>query len=460
MADHDPRDQFATARYPGRGVKELFEEDTRDVPDMYREDSWRYLGSEPLDADRYTSREFFELEKKRMWPRVWQFAAREEEMPEPGDFVVYENVGKSYLLVRQDDGSIKTFHNVCLHRGRKLRLESGFADEFECPFHGFTWDMKGDLKRVPCRWDFAHLEDKDMSLPEVRTESFQGYIYINEDGKAPPLEEYLAPLPEHFARWRYEECSTALWIGKVIPANWKVVSEAFMEAWHSVVTHPQILPFTGDENTRYSLWGDHVNLALTPSGILSPHVENEMTEADVLNAISGGFRNGEGADKIVIPEGMDARKMLAETNREKLRELGYDADDAADTEMLDNWTYNVFPNHAPWGSFVINIVYRWRPWPDENHTLMEVRLLQRAPKGETLTRAPEMRLLGPDEPWTAVEDWGALGEVFEQDMSNLPYVQDGLHAHPTGKVELGNYQESRIRHFHRTMDKYLAMGNA
>ncbi|MEO0499333.1 MAG: Rieske (2Fe-2S) protein, partial [Pseudomonadota bacterium] len=154
MADHDPRDQFATARYPGRGVKELFEEDTRDVPDMYREDSWRYLGSEPLDADRYTSREFFELEKKRMWPRVWQFAAREEEMPEPGDFVVYENVGKSYLLVRQDDGSIKTFHNVCLHRGRKLRLESGFADEFECPFHGFTWDMKGDLKRVPCRWDF------------------------------------------------------------------------------------------------------------------------------------------------------------------------------------------------------------------------------------------------------------------------------------------------------------------
>jgi nitrite reductase/ring-hydroxylating ferredoxin subunit len=456
MAEQDPRN-FATARCPGPGVKELFDADTRPVPDIYRQDSWRYLGSEPLAAHRYTSRAFFEAEKAKMWPRVWQFAAREEELPEPGDHVVYENLGKSFLLVRQADGSIRTFWNVCLHRGRKLRLASGSASEFECPFHGFTWNPDGSLKRIPCRWDFAHLEDKDMSLPEVRTARFAGYVFINEDGKAPPIEEYLHPLPEHFARWRFEECFTALWVGKVIRANWKAVSEAFMEAWHSIVTHPQILAFTGDANTRYSLWGDHVNLALTPSGVLSPHIADTASQQDVIDAITAGFRGGEGAANLKLKEGEIARPVLAAINRQRvLGDLGYDTSDVFDAEVIDNWTYNVFPNFAPWGSFIANIVYRWRPWPDENATLMEVRLLGRKPKDGPMPPAAEMRFLGEDEPWTTVTEWGALGAVFEQDMANLPYVQEGLHSSPNDRVELGNYQESRIRHFHTTLDKYLS----
>ena len=82
------------------------------------------MGSQPLSAARYTSPDFFRQEVEKMWPNVWQFAAREEELPEPGDVVVYENAGRSYLVVRQDDGSVRAFHNVCLHRGRKLSLSS------------------------------------------------------------------------------------------------------------------------------------------------------------------------------------------------------------------------------------------------------------------------------------------------------------------------------------------------
>ena len=67
-----------------------------------------------------------------------------------------------------------------------------------------------------------------------------------------------------------------------------------------------------------------------------------------------------------------------------------------------------------------------------------------------------MRFLGEDEPWSAVTDWGMLGSIFDQDMANLPYVQEGLIASPNNRVELGHYQESRIRHFHQTLDKYLA----
>jgi hypothetical protein len=86
---------------------------------------------------------------------------------------------------------------------------------------------------------------------------------------------------------------------------------------------------------------------------------------------------------------------------------------------------------------------------------MEVRLLMRPPKGAPKPRAVEMLFLGEDEPWSSFTGWGGLGAVFDQDMANLPYVQDGLHASPNNRVELGNYQESRIRQFQQTLDKYL-----
>ncbi|MET0546617.1 MAG: aromatic ring-hydroxylating dioxygenase subunit alpha [Caulobacterales bacterium] len=450
---------MAHDRCPGPGVEDYFDQDTIPVPSTVREDSWRDLGTTALAADRYTSAEFFAAERAKMWPNVWQMAARDDEFPEPGDLVVYKNVGRSYLLIRQDDNSVRAFHNVCLHRGRLLRNECGNARELECPFHGFTWSTSGALKRIPTPWDFGHLDAQDMRLPEVRVGCFAGFWFITESAAAPPLEDYLAPFPEIFARWRLEECFTGLWVGKVIKANWKAVAEAFMEAWHSIVTHPQILPFTGDANTRYSLWGDHVNLALTPFGTLSPHLADKgMSEQDIVDSLMRVQSTRTSDDTAArVPDGMTARQFLAAANRKSfLDALGFDSSAASDSEMVDAYTYNVFPNVAPWGGFAPNIVYRWRPWPDQHSTLMEVRLLMRPPKGQKRPRAVEMRLLGDDEPWASVKEWGALGDVFDQDMTNLPFVQEGLIASPNNRVELGRYQESRIRQFHQTMDKYLS----
>ena len=452
MSDADP------ARCPGPGVAELFAEDSRTVPPSLVADSWHDLGLDSIPADRYTSAAFFDAERTKMWPNVWQMAARDEELPEPGDLVVYNNVGRSYILIRQPDGSVRAFHNVCLHRGRKLRTESGHANELQCPFHGFTWSLDGDLSRIPCRWDFPHLDDAKMKLPQLRVGHFAGFIFVTENADQVPLEEFLGPLPKLFERWRIEECSTVLWVGKVINANWKVCAEAFMEAWHSVTTHPQILPFTGDANTRYSLWDDNVSLALTPFGVLSPHLEGKgMTEESVLAAMGLDSGRSGGSEGIVLTDGQTARSALAQKNRTNfVDDLGYDSADVTDSEVLDAYTYNVFPNLSPWGGFGPNVVYRWRPWPDQNSTLMEVRLLARPPKGQPKPLSAEMRFLGEDEPWTAVAEWGSLGAVFEQDMANLPFVQEGLIASPNNRVELGRYQESRIRQLHATLEKYLS----
>jgi len=466
MADRDLQMSSGdgAARSPGISWTELMASDSRPAPACLTQEHFEYLGSEPIAAERYTSETFARAERERMWPHVWQFAAREEDLPETGDYVVYENAGRSFLITRQEDGSVRAFHNVCLHRGRKLRTENGHAEKFACPFHGFTWTTGGSFVSMPCKWDFPHLADQNMALPEAEIGRWAGYIFLREEAGGPSLEEFLAPLPAHFQRWRHEECTTVVWVAKEVPANWKVTAEAFMEAWHTVVTHPQLLPFTGDCNSAYWNWGDNVNVNLVPFGIMSPHVDatgkpqqwivDEFVKyngrsADNYEASSDPFA-------VTVPEGMSAREALGAAMRAGYTaQTGHDHDHATDSELLDALVYNVFPNFAPWGGFMPNIVYRWRPGKTVDTCLMEIRVLARAKKGEPIPRGVAMHLLGPNQPWTDATELGVLGDVFEQDMANLPFVQEGLHCSKTGKVQLANYQEVRIRQFHQTLDKYI-----
>ncbi len=474
MADIDPEIRVpassdagppGSARSRGISWPDLMKTDARPVPAFLATESYQYRGSDPLPATRYTSADFAALENAHMWPNVWQFAARDEDMPEAGDYIVYENAGRSYLVSRQDDGSVRAYHNVCLHRGRKLRTEDGSADQFTCPFHGFSWKKDGSLDNIPCRWDFSHLKDENMALPEAEVGRWGGYIFIRENTGGPSLEAFLAPLPEHFKRWRHEECTTAVWVAKVVPANWKVTMEAFMEAWHTVVTHPQLLPFTGDENSAYWTWGDNVNVNLVPFGIVSPHIDPagkpEQWIVDEFIKFNGrsadSYEEGANAFAVTVPDGITARHALGAAMRENYtKSFGHDHSDATDAELLDGLVYNVFPNFAPWGGFMPNIVYRWRPWGDVDHCLMEVRVLTRVAPGQPIPHGVPMKLLGDDQPWTDAAELSVLGSVFEQDMSNLPFVQQGLKVSKTGVVNLGDYQEIRIRQFHQTLDKYLA----
>jgi phenylpropionate dioxygenase-like ring-hydroxylating dioxygenase large terminal subunit len=451
-------------RSPGISWTELMSEDARPVPEFLRQESYTYRGSEPLATERYTSPGFMRLEQTKMWPYVWQFAAREEDLPGVGDYIVYENAGRSYIVTRQDDGSVRAFHNVCLHRGRKLRTQDGTADQFQCPFHGFTWNKDGSIKTIPCRWDFEHLQEQKMNLPEAEVAHWGGYIFIRETAGGPSLEEFLAPLPEHFKRWKHEQCTTAIWVAKVVPANWKVTSEAFMEAWHTVVTHPQLLPFTGDENSAYWTWGDNVNVNLVPFGVMSPHIDSNgkpqqwiVDEFVKFNGRSAeNYEENKDAFAVKVPPGVTARRALGAAMRENYTKMfGHDHSEATDCELLDALVYNVFPNFAPWGGFMPNIVYRWRPWKDPDHCLMEVRILTRVPPGQPIPHGVPMKFLTDEQPWTAAPELGILGAVFEQDMGNLPYVQEGLHASKNGQINLGNFQEIRIRQFHQTLDKYL-----
>ena len=455
------------AKNPGAGCydaptyTELLDADSGTVPDFLYEEHFDAIGLEDVPVEHYTSAEFFALEAERMWPRVWQMACREEEIARPGDFHVYEILDYSFLVVRQDDGGIKAFYNSCLHRGRKLRTASGSAKQFRCPFHGFTWSRDGSLAKIPCPWDFPQVADRDMTLPEARVDTWGGFVFINMDESAVPLTDYLGVLPEHFADWDLEDTYKVVHVAKRVPANWKATAQAFMEAYHAEVTHPQIMPYSGDINGRYDLYGDHVSRNITPMAVPSPVLGDkrpgEQEILDELVGTSGRITDENAADRLMVPEGMTARDFMAEMNRNVFGgEDGYDYSDRSDAEMLDAIVYNVFPNFSPWGGYVPNIVYRWRPDGWNPHScLMEVMFLKRVPKNGERPKPAKMRLLGDDEAWSEAAELGALGPIFDQDMGNLPYVQAGMRASKRGSVMLANYQESRIRHMHQTLMKYI-----
>jgi phenylpropionate dioxygenase-like ring-hydroxylating dioxygenase large terminal subunit len=465
MADFDSQESMKPARCPGPGWEDILGQDDIAPPAFVAEDRYQYLGSEAIDAARYYDPAFFELEKQRMWPRVWQFAAREEDMPEPGDYVTYENAGRSFLIVRQADGEVKAFHNVCLHRGRKLATDSGNAEQFLCPFHGFSWNPDGSLRDIPCRWDFGHLSDRKMQLPEANVGRWGGYIFVRDADEGPTLEEYLAPLPEFFKRWKHEDCVTVAWVGKVVKANWKITMEAFMESYHAYVTHPQLLPFTGDANAAYHVLGKHANVNYTPFGVVSPHMaDKKLSEQWIIEEF--GKYNGRSVDNydaeedagaVVVPEGKTARQALGDAMRATSEKMfGGDYSQVSESELLDALVYNVFPNFAPWGGFMPNIVYRWRPWPDQDRCLMEVRVIARVPEGQPRPKGVPFHLLSDDECWADAPELGVVGGVVDQDMTNMELTHEGLKVSRNQRVELGDYQEVRIRHFHQTLDSYIA----
>jgi phenylpropionate dioxygenase-like ring-hydroxylating dioxygenase large terminal subunit len=445
---------------PGK-LQELLASEKVSWPIHLKPVQWTPTSDAPIDAARYTSQAFHDLEAGRLWPRVWQLACREEQVLNVGDCFVYEITGRSVLVVRGHDQKLRAFYNACLHRGRQLRNQSGCANELRCPFHGFTWSLEGEFSSVPCSWDFRHLENRDMRLPELRCEVWNGFVFVNFDEKAPPLVEYLGVIPEHFANFGLERSCTLIHVQKHIACNWKVGQEAFFESLHARTTHPQLMPFIADVDSQYDVLGEHVSRMITPSGVPSSHLEG-VTEAEVLqaNLANSGRMAAADISQMQLPEGVCAREYVGELIRKRFQEAsGRDLSQASLSELQDAVLYTVFPNMQLWAGHSVNLVYRFIPnGNDPEHCIFDLRMLGRYPEGQPCPPAPSVQVLKEDESFTDnVKGIGALAKVLDQDMRNLPYMTAGLKSLRDGHIELANYQEVRIRHHHQTLDKYLGL---
>ncbi len=442
------------ARSPGATYQELLETDSRpeNVPAVLRWVSNQFLGSADIPRARYVSREFHELEKEKVWKKTWQMACREEDIPDVGDTLVYDICDLSILVVRSAPETITAYFNACLHRGRQLKEGDGNNTELRCAFHGYCWHLDGTLKQIPCEWDFPHVDPQAWSLPEVRVGTWGGFVFVNLDPDADSLGAHLGELPEHFAKWPLEQRYKAVHVAKIFPANWKVVQEAFMEAFHVVATHPQLLAGIGDANSQYD-WKGMFSRAITPNGTPSPHIKFEPTEQQMFDAMSD--RRLDEPPFVELGPDDTARSVAGNGGRTRMTGvLGERADELCDAELSDSIYYTLFPNLHPWGAYN-RITYRFRPYGDRHDmAIMECMFLD--PYDPTRPKPPAVPIhwLGVDDDWTEAPELGMLARVFNQDSFNLPKVQIGLASLRKG-ITLANYQETKIRHFHHILEQLL-----
>jgi phenylpropionate dioxygenase-like ring-hydroxylating dioxygenase large terminal subunit len=439
------------SRSPGISYQELLDTDSKKVPDVLRLDAPRYFGSADVSKDRYISKEFHEREVEKLWKRVWQFACREEHIPNPGDYILYEIVGLSFMVIRTTDGSIKAYPNACLHRGRQLKDEDGYCSEIRCPFHAFAWTIEGDLKHVPARWDFPHVREEDFHLPEVPVGTWAGFVFINPDQNAEPLSEFLGEIVDHFADWHHEDKYVELHVAKIIQANWKITQESFCEAYHVSATHPQILPYLGDTNSQVDVW-ENFSRVISPAGTPSPLIRWEPSQEEMLRSMLDIRLDA--ANPLQIPEGQTMRAFASELARDRWRPIvGEQIDSMSDAELMDALDYTVFPNMHPWGAYN-RIVYRFRPnGNDHRSSIMEVLFL--APFAGERPKPSPLRWVGENESFSSVPELATLGKVFDQDVFNMAKVQTGLETSYKRGVTMSEYQEAKVRWLHVKLDEWL-----
>jgi phenylpropionate dioxygenase-like ring-hydroxylating dioxygenase large terminal subunit len=413
---------------------------------------------------RYTSPEFALLEHERLWSRVWQVACREEEIPEVGAFCEYMVGDQSILVVRSATDDIRAFHNTCLHRGTRLAEGSGrFPEEcIRCRYHAWRYDLDGGLVEVVDAEEFGPIPE-GTALHTVRTDRWGGFVFVTLDPKAPPLHEFLDPLPTLLAPYHLDRLHLRTYLSTVLPANWKVAVDAFNEGYHVQGTHPQILPWTDDVSLEYEPLGIHAHYGRLPNARRqlrpSPRLglkEGEYDEGEILEAFIRGlgglfYRDEQALVAEIRASSLDGATMLSHYQKGRrglLEARGVAVDEFADDQLTSADDVFFFPNMVGPIYPGIAIIFRVRPnGLDPNTCIKDTWFLQWPQEGAPPKRAE--RRFFPD--WTE-RDWG---EITNQDYENMAHVQVGMQSRGGSPLRLNRRQESNILHMHRMIDRYL-----
>lgn len=206
------------------------------------------VGPTRVLASVYTDPERFEQERVKVFRRSWFVIERGSEIPDPGDYLIWEEFGETVVVTRQRDGNVAAFHNVCQHRGARIcdprdtpsGSKAGTCTEyFECPWHGFRYGLDGAVLGIPERADFARDQVEGLRAPGVAVREWGGWLWVNLSGDlAPSLEDWLGPeIMEELGHYRMEDMVLHRKQTWHMPVNWKAVVDGFIEVYHVGTAH-------------------------------------------------------------------------------------------------------------------------------------------------------------------------------------------------------------------------------
>lgn len=442
----------------------------------------------PVEA--FISRDYAEAEPALLWSKVWQQAGRVEELPEVGSYITYNICHDSILIVRDAPDSLKAYHNVCPHRGRRLvgdntgggpvavkqaagaHSAKGTQLKFGCNYHAWTFGLDGEAAYVPDRedWQGASI---CTSLTPVQVDTWGGWIWITMDPDAGQLRDYLEPIASLLDPFEFDKMRYRFRQWGIFDCNWKVALEAFLEPYHVQGTHPQLIKY-GDFYSFSKAFGLHGQTGFDSKthredgSAVETSVHRAAGDGDPRQTIANmqleywetiGASTSETLVRTAqrlpeeLPEGTPAaevhRYWLESAKREDA-ERGVVWPEISDQEMAAaGLALSIFPNMNLIPGPTFSLYYRVRPYgTDPDKCIFEAIALDRFPEGEE-----------PDTEWVyAEQDLDAWPYVIAQDISNMVEMQRGYKSRGFKGSQPNPWQERKVTNLHRGLARFMGTG--
>jgi nitrite reductase/ring-hydroxylating ferredoxin subunit len=429
-----------------------------------------------IPVEAYVSADYAKAEGEKLWSKVWQAACRTEELARVGDYVTYDILDESIIVVRTGAERIQAFYNVCQHRGRRLTSGCGHTAQFYCRFHGWKWNLDGENAFVLDREDWGEaLTSANLRLKELKCDVWGGWAWINMDPECEPLRDYLNPVSSMLDPFELEKMRYRWRQWLVFPCNWKVAIGAFIESYHLVASHPQLL--RGGPGYRWwtrtqgrHAWhggaglrghddgpsggltavrgarGEDVRAATAEELTMIWETVNSTTTETIVNAAK---RLVDELPPDASPEQVGMHLMASASRDDAARGVIWPAVDPAHMAAVGiDW--HVFPNTVILPGITFALCYRARPNGDDpDSCIFEAYALERFPEGE------EPKTEWIHQPDTSEARWRL---VLSQDFQNMGEVQKGMKSRGFPGARPNPLQELPVTHFNRTLATYMGTG--
>ena len=381
------------------------------------------LGTGPVSVEPCRSAEYFERERDAIFKHAWLNVGRIEEIPNPGDFFVRNIavVNASVIVARQQDGTVRAFHNVCSHRANKVAWdESGNCKRFTCSFHGWTFGLDGELRGVPDESQFFDFEKEANGLTPVTLDQWEGFIFINVDPHPRnTLAEYLGEFGRGISGYPFEGLTCYRY--KVdMQCNWKVAMNAFQESYHVPFVHQKSVPDSsaGPENPFAHL----VGASLYPLHSTVSLYANPRTRLNPVDEAVARYGSGYRTRTVTLSN------LSAGVNPRKANQWGFDISTVFPNLLMNLWGSGQYMTFCAWPISV-------------NKTIFEVRLYNRQAKtaGEKFTHEYNRMV---------------LRTAIAEDLATLEQVQPALESGGMPYFHLQD-NEIAIRHHYKMVDDFV-----
>lgn len=232
-----------------------------------------------LNARAYTDPRWYNVDLQEIIARTWQWVCHVEKLRNPGDYIAVEIAGQPIAVVRDRDGALRAFWNVCKHRAHQLLEGSGNSTRIMCPYHAWTYRLDGQLVRAPHTETLEAFDTKEICLDQVQVEEFCGFVYVNLDRKAEPLSKLSGDLETEIRHWApdIDQLTFGKRLTYDIRSNWKNVVDNFLECYHCPTAHKDFCTLVDMDTYK-----------VTTHGIYSSHMadagKNSNSAYDTSNA--------------------------------------------------------------------------------------------------------------------------------------------------------------------------------